>query len=239
MRPYRWVSSLLVLLALGPVEGQAQTGNKSVPVEVRRRLAQAIWPESLFDSQGRPESGFIRRGFRPAFADLRIRRVAPLPDLPGVTVWIGSAYPTGCSHCATVVRAVVQRDSQFITLLEPTDIPLLVEWVQPAFQHADTVRVREFIVAFLRSSCFLGCELAPIAPTEGVPSSELRMFHAPDYPDQPVAIPRTYSHVSSAGLSLEFVVRTIDAIYRITAARDWRGSLSLSVTPVAYHMLRQ
>src|SRR5688572_19770824 len=166
MRPYQWISNLVILLALGTVHGQAQPASDSVPVEVRRRLAQAIWPENLFDSQGRPESGFIRRGFRPDFEDLRIRRGAPLPDLPGVTVWIGSAYPTGCSHCATVVRAVVQRDSQFITLLEPTDLPLLVAWVQPAFQHADTVRVREFIVAFLRSSCFLGCELAPIAPTE-------------------------------------------------------------------------
>jgi hypothetical protein len=215
--------------------GPAQAQRDSIPAEVRRRIAQAVWPENLFDSLGRPESGFVRRAFRPAYHDLLIHQALPIPDLPGVTVWMGDAYPSGCSHCGTTVRGVARRGAMDITLMEPEDLELLAAWVDPPFEDADTVRVRQFVLNFLRSTCFLGCEVQLVSRSDSA-DPDLQFFRAAKQANESVTIPRMYSHVSSAGLTVEFPLRSLNAIYRIRAERNYRGIFSVSVTPVAYHM---
>jgi len=214
------LSTLFILSLALPGRGQGQ--GDSIPAEVRRRIAQAVWPENLFDSLGRPESGFVRREFRPAFHDLLIRQASPIRDLPGVTVWMGNAYPSECSHCRSVVRGVARRGTTFITLMEPEDLELLADWVDPPFERADTVRVRQFVVNFFRSTCFLRCEIQLVSRGDTA-DPDLRFFRAVEQAKKSVTIPRMYSHVSSAGLTVEFPLRSLNAIYRIRAERNYRG----------------
>src|SRR5690606_10231082 len=108
--------------------------------------------------------------------------------------YAGHAYPGGCSHCGYHRRAVAQRDSVFISLLDAGDIELILPWAEPGFRATDSVPVRAAIVDLLGRTCLLGCDARFVRERDSLPEGwPLRPVDAsaPDW-----EMPRTYSHVA-------------------------------------------
>jgi len=227
-------SAALVLVVASCSAGQQES---PVPNEVRRRIAQAVWPENLFDSSGQPDRGFVRRPFRPEFADLHIRRAGAIDGLSGATLFVGTAVPSACIHCAEPTYAVAQRGSEFVSLLGPEDIAYLAPWAGKDVL-GDSVRLRSFVISALRETCFLGCEVKQILERSEVPHPD-SLFLRPIGEDRgPWRVPRTYSWQQDGGVVLEFAIFSRRfGVYRAWAEWDGLESLQLSVAPVAHFML--
>jgi hypothetical protein len=230
----------LVLLVIGAlslgVHLDAQQIAPDTPAPVVRRAAQAIWPENLFDASGQPEPGFVRLPFRPGFSDLRIER-HPISSgrFAGVVLFAASAYPNGCWHCRNVRRAVAQRDSTFVTLLEADEVEQILPWATPAFAMTDSVEVRQAVVELIDATCILGCGVRRVRDLKEVPRHELYTAVAPGA--ERWTMPRTYSHVSTASLTLEFPLLAPEGLFKIGVYLDPAGRYNVLVTPVARVML--
>ena len=235
MADSRIALQLLLVLVAAP-DLRAQEIELGTPAPVVRRIAQAVWPENLFDSLGHPEPGFVHVPSRPKYSDLRITKRTEVPDrFAGVILYAGSAYPSDCFHCRGVRRAVAQRASEYVTLLEPEEIEQLLPWAAPALAITDSVELREAIVGLLELSCLLGCEIQHVRERAEVPRADF--WSAADPNAEGWAMPRTYSHVSSTGLTLDFPVLARDGLFQIKAALDRRGNYYVMVIPVAQPML--
>ena len=219
-------------LALLVTSASAQA-SQAVPNEVRRRLAQVVWPENLFDSTGAPERGFVRRTFQPAYADLRIRSGDTVGTLPGVALYIGTAYPSGCFDCRTRRYAVAKRAGEYVSLLRPDDIQYLGVWASPeAFR--DTASLRQFVLRTLAATCLVECDLAIVTKLAdlGYPDSTLVTSSAS--PSRPVPIPRAYARQQDGWLVVEFALHSRG--YGLFAVRAEYGNgrpLHVSITQVA------
>lgn len=225
----------VLLVACAACLERAQSGDE-VPGEVRRRLAQAIWPENLFDAAGNPEPGFVRRPFRPDFADLQVRRGLGVPELPGVAFYVAEAYPSGCSHCRTWRAAVAERGEQRITLLAPEDLQHLASWVgRPVLE--DSSRLRAFILGALQSTCLVGCDPIQVRNPSDIPDAASPFLRAVNGEGGEWSMPRTYSWQSDGATVVEFPLFVRGTGVFITRAQ-WSGRelLHVAVEPVARYM---
>jgi len=230
------IIALAISSSAGAQHASAVASSGTIPNEVRRRIAQAIWPENLFDSTGAPERDFIRRPFRPTFADLRIRRVSALPTLPAVELYVGSAYSSGCFDCRTWTYAVAQHGTQFLTMLGPDDIGYLAPWV-PQKVLSDSTRLRGFVIDVLGATCLLGCEVKQVHRRAEIPDVDSPFLRAADGENTTWQMPRTYSWQRNGGVLLEFALFGAGSgVYTVRA--EWNGTdrLNVSVSPVARYI---
>ena len=212
------------------------THRDEIPAEVRRRIAQAIWPENLFDSTGRPERGFMRRPFQPAFADLHIRRVTTPAVLPGVSLFVGEARPSECSHCGTRRYAVAQRDSTFQTLLDPDDIAYLAPWASPDVL-GDPVTLRTFVLTALQATCLIGCDVQHVRKRSDVPDADSPFLRPADEGASTWQMPRAYSWQRNGGVLVEFALHSLGrGVFSARAESEGPDRVRVSVSPIAWYM---
>lgn len=205
----------------------------AIPGEVRRRIAQAVWPENLFDSAGQPEPGFVRRYYRPALTDLRVRRAMTPPGLPGVSLFVGEARQSDCSHCGTITYAVAQRGATFLTLLGPDDIADLVNWATPE-TVSDTVALREFALATLRATCLIGCDVRQVQDRNEVPNADSPFLRGANEQSSSWDMPRTYSWQANGGVLVAFALYAPGmGVYGATFQVDGPDRVLVSISPVA------
>src|SRR5262245_8421709 len=208
----------------------------TVPSEVRRRIAQAIWPENLFDSAGKPERGFTRRPVRPAFRDLQIRPASSIDGMPNVVVYVGQAKVSGCVHCGTYTVAVAQRDTSFVSLLGPRDLEFLAAWAATD-RLADTASLRRLVISQLRATCFIGCDVQHVGSRAEVLQGN--PFLVPvDANATRWRLPNTYSWQKNVGAVVDFPVYSPGfGVYAVRA--EYLGpSVAISVSMVARSGLR-
>ena len=158
------------LLAAAPTVFSQSAPPAGVPPSVLRRLAQALWPEVLFDSLGRPVPGFRVRGFRgnPS-SGFRVESVASDPVVGGLEIWRGSVVR--CTDCQISSVAVVQDGPEFMTVLEAADLALPLESVL-ADGPVDAARVRRVGLGLLERTCILGCGVRVLtSPTDMKPDA--------------------------------------------------------------------
>ena len=210
--------------------------HNTVPPDVRRRIAQAVWPENLFDAAGQPERGFVRRPLRPAYSELRIRRVTAPAALPGVTFFIGEARNADCVHCGAVTYAVAQHDSTFVSLLDPDDVQYLAVWTKPAALR-DSAALRNFVQAALEATCLIGCDLKQVRRREDVPDADSPFLRAVD-DTREWKMPRTYSWQQNGGVAVEFVLHSAGrGVYGASAESESQGRIAVAISPVARYVM--
>lgn len=208
----------------------------TIPHQVRRRLAQAIWPENLFDSTGQPEPGFVRRGYKPEFSDLRIRHARAPEVLPDVMLFIGEAVSSGCPHCGVSRYAVAQRDSTFFTLLRAEDIAYLARWAKPG-ALADSVALREFVISSLRATCLVGCDVRQVHDRSEVPDADTPFLRPVGGDRTGWKIPRTYAWQRNGGVLVDFALLShARGVYSVHAETGGPDGLRISVSPAAYYV---
>jgi hypothetical protein len=223
---------IATILACSAPKGEHDT----VPPGVRRRIAQAVWPENLFDAAGQPERGFVRRALQPAYSELRIRRVAAPASLPGVTLFIGEARNADCVHCRAVTYAVAQHDSTFVSLLNPDDVQYLAVWAKPAILR-DSTALRSFVQASLEATCLIGCDLKQVRRREDVPDADSPFLRAVD-DSRDWKMPRTYSWQQNGGVLVEFVLYSAGrGVYAAKAESESEGRIAVAISPVAWYVM--
>ncbi len=215
----------------------AQTRDAAVPPTAARLLAQLIWPRTLFDSIGQPESEMPGSAFQPDFGDLRVgARDVTVSGLPGVRFFVASAYPKSCWHCATRLAAVAQRGASFIALQNADQLEDLLAWADPPIAEADSNAIREFVIATASATCLLGCDpLIQVRSKAELQPRDASTIEPTGQTCAKWAFPRTYTHGSPGQLTMEFVLyRPGEALYRVLVQQQQNGrSLSISVTQVA------
>jgi hypothetical protein len=237
MRLARPAFSAIVLTLVSLAGVEAQSIPSDIPPVVVRRISQAIWPDQLFDSAGRPEPGFNVGGFRPSFSDLVIEgRAVEVSGLPGVRFYYGHAYPSQCSHCQTYIAAVAVLGDSSLTLMGPNEVNKLTSWRSIPIGLADSGEARRFVVETLRATCLVGCQVRWLPPTTPLSGNDSSYVRHVDGSFAHWSRPRTYSHVSPGQMTMEFLL--IDpgqAIYqiRVQQQRDGR-SLLYSIEPSAW-----
>jgi len=223
----------IVVAALTLVHTPSEAQSAAIPNEARRRIAQAIWPENLFDSTGRPAPGFVRRPFRPAYADLRIRAGVLTEVLPSTRFFIGTAYPSVCDHCGTRTVVVAERGGEMRTLLEPSDIEYLADWA-PVSALSDSTSLRSFVLASLRATCFLGCDVRQVRRRSDIPNVDSPFLRPEDSHAKSWKFPRTYAWQRNGGVQVEMPLWAPgDGLYEARAKFDGPGRVSISIEPLA------
>lgn len=223
----------VALVSCSPKRDQKDT----VPPEVRRRIAQAIWPENLFDASGNPERGFIRRRFRPAFGDLHIRRVNGLDGMPNVALYVGQAVVSSCDHCGTYTVAVAERDSAFLSVLGPNDLEYLLAWATTD-RLSDSVSLRSLVVSELRATCFIGCDVKQVRDVAEIAERESPFLRPVDDSVRHWRLPRTYSWQRNGSVLTEFAVYSPGFGVYAVRAEYWPQHFAVSVSPVARFVLK-
>ncbi len=237
MNTVRTAAVLAALIAAAPATAPAQQIDSSVPSVVVRRIAQAIWPRQLFDSLGRPERTFERRAFEPAWEDIRVRRVSgSIAGVPDIDVFVGTAYPDGCSHCRTWVAAVVTRGNDALTMTEPSHLMDLLGWIEPRGLQHDSVAVKRFVLSALGATCLLSCatlqQVRSVADLESLEAQLLRPLRG----DGPVEMPRASARQDECTLTLHLAFKVPSRLlYSVQVSVDnCRGlRVFIEVTPFA------
>jgi hypothetical protein len=228
------LACVMTLLGGSGSQGQQQP---AIPNEARRRIAQAMWPENLFDSTGRSEGRFIRRAFQPAYADLEIRPAAAPVGLPDVSLFVGTAYPSGCSHCGTRTYVVAQRGAEFISLLSPEDIQYLAPWATPE-ALGDSVALRTFVISVLRATCFLGCEVRQVHRRSEIPDADSPFLRRADGQEGAWQLPRTYAWQRNGGVLVDIALLAPGyGIYAVRASYEGRDRLRVSISAAAHFVM--
>lgn len=222
----------LALVVTGHLAAQNVSG--PVPAPVVRRIAQAIWPEQLFDPAGRPEGGWVARRSSPGYSDLHISEAKTgLTRLPRVRIYSGRAYPAGCFHCGTVRRAVAERDGQYVTLMDPDDLALILNWSEPHFRVRDSLLIRDVIVQLLTASELLGPRAQRVNSRADLPATLEGWWRPADVRDSTWNVPRTYSHGLPGGLTLEFPVLAGATLYGVGLQFEEDSTYSMVVSVAA------
>ena len=228
---------ILTCAATAPVA--AQSIPPDVPPPVTRRLMQAMWPEYLFDSMGRPEEPISRRarwpktmGY-PNYPDLRIAiKHLAVPRLGNVTLYVATTTAS-CSDCGQYVRVVAQHGTAMITLIEDSDIGLLLDQASPPFLTGDSVDVREAAFALLRASCFSGCDLRWVGRQSDVSEPYVRNALKPDSGYATWDDSATGSAVHDGRLTAWLHVQVSRTILRVSVAATSNGRWLLTTNFVA------
>jgi len=163
------VRNLLLAVACSLVASRIARGQvipAGTPTVVVRRISQAIWPDQLFDSAGRPERGFAPVAGAPLFSSLTIEhRRERVVRLPGVDFYLGGAAGN-CFDCGARVAAVAIRGDTAITLQRPADFDQLPARLGIRFVQGDSAGIKEFILELLNASCLAGCPARLLGPDD-------------------------------------------------------------------------
>ncbi len=232
-------TAALAFLVLAGAAGDlalAQRIPATVPPVVVRRVAQAIWPDQLFDSLGRPEARFTGSPFRPDYEDLIIEpKGMTVSRLPGVSFYYGHAYPSACSHCQMVVVAVAARGDSSVTLREVSEIGKLITWLDTPIAVHDSTAAKELLLQFLSATCLIGCDAQLLPPRKALSREDSAYIQSVGEGSRPWVRPRTYSHASPGQMEMEFLVINPGLmIWRIVVTQQHDGRyLSYQAVPSA------
>lgn len=224
----------LLLAAAGcvtPVAAGAQAIPPGTPSVVVQRIAQAIWPDQLFDSLGRPRPGFAPFAGAPLFESLTIEhRTVHVARLPGVEFYVGSAAGN-CFDCGGRVAAVALRGDTSITLDALADLDELAARFGARFPQGDSAGIRGYLLDLLNATCLAGCPARLLGWQDPLPRED-SLLARPAMPTSSAwRRSATYATVHPGRMEMEFVVLVPwQAIWtaRIVQARDG-GYLDISL----------
>jgi hypothetical protein len=198
---------LIILIAGRTVAVAAQ--HDGVPSVVMRRLTQAIWPDLLFDSTGKPEQPFKRLRWPMGYPDYNHLQVSTHPVKSArflADTMYAALVPSETNHGAPTRRAVWRRASDAITLLEPSDIGLVLDRASPALTVADSLELRQTALDLLAASCLLACDVSfPV---------QRRVGAGDRLPDRAGA-PTPRSHLFQGRLTMTFPVMAEGIVFGI------------------------
>lgn len=215
--------TLLGLVGSGGVT-EAQRIPADIPAAVIRRVSQAIWPDQLFDSTGRPERGFSPDGFQPRFSDLVIEaRDGKVTRLPGVRFFYGHAYPSHCSDCGMRVASVAVRGDSSLTLMGPDDINKLIPWLREPIALADSGAARELLLEILTASCIIGCRIEWLRPNQALSEADSSLARHVDGSFAHWTRPPTSSHVSPGQMEMQFLLIETEAVWVVNVTQQGGG----------------
>ena len=232
------VRGLFVTVAWAVIASRPATGQvipAGTPTAVVRRISQAIWPDQLFDTLGRPEPGFAPVGGAPLFTSLSItHRQDKVARLPGVEFYFGGAAGN-CFDCGARVVAVATRGDTAITLQHPADLARLPARFGVRFAQWDSVGIREFVLELLNASCLAGCPADLLGAEDRIGRSD-SVLARPVTPTTTVwRRSATFTNARAGVLQMEFVVlipRHGIWTAKVTQGREG-GYLDLSLDQVA------
>ena len=201
----------IAILSVSP--SGAQTPSHA---SIERRLRQALWPETMFDSRGQPEPSQILNSWRgDPSQSLNIRLISD-EELPGVRFYSASAFR--CFDCHELPVAVIETDSLVMTLLRPEDLAQALERFVPDIAHGDTARLRTATLALLRGTCILGCSPHLLRSARDLTASERQMFRLNGGSTPPAIDPPSAGVVQDQTV-VGFAVATQAAVWRVAVTR--------------------
>ena len=222
--------AVLCLLSIGaPARAHTQ---QAPPPAIRRRLAQALWPEVLFDSTGHPSGRLHVRGGRgDPRTSLRLAPAAPVTGMPGVQVFVGDAFR--CFDSRSDIAAVAVRGADTVTLREPADLQLVLPWLGDSLTAADSARIRHATMAWLDATCLLGGGVRPVSQRSDVRDTggvfSLRAANG----DSTWTLPPASVGPNGSYTEYQFGIRSGFGVYQLSVAWTPAAKYLVSSTPIA------
>ena len=215
--------AVLCLLSIGaPARAHTQ---QAPPPAIRRRLAQALWPEVLFDSTGHPSGRLHVRGGRgDPRTSLRLAPAAPVTGMPGVQSIRRGRVPLLRLSQRHRRGGCAQHGSGDAG--EPADLQLVLPWLGDSLTAADSARIRHATMAWLDATCLLGGGVRPVSQRSDVRDTggvfSLRAANG----DSTWTLPPASVGPNGSYTEYQFGIRSGFGVYQLSVASDTGGQVS-------------